>query len=66
VGNAITLADITLASALVYPFKITCCPEFRAPFPNVMRWFNTVSNQPQFLEVAGKGTCRRLATMMSV
>ena len=28
--------------------KLLFSPEFRAPFPNVMRWFNTCVNQPQF------------------
>jgi elongation factor 1-gamma len=55
VGDAITLADITLFSALIYPFKFVCCPEFRGAIPNVMRWFNTVANQPSFIDVAGEG-----------
>lgn len=53
VGEKITLADITIASALVYPFKLVCGPSFRGAFPCVMRWFNTCVNQPQFKAVIG-------------
>ncbi len=48
-----TLADITVASALVYPFKFVADPSFRSPFPNVMRWFTTLVNQPAFEAVVG-------------
>lgn len=58
VGESITLADITLASALVYPFKIVAAPDYREPFPNVMRWFNTIVNQPNFVDVAGASARR--------
>jgi len=54
VGDKITLADITVSTALVYPFKIVCTPQYLSEFPNVMRWFNTLVNQPQFLNVIGK------------
>lgn len=56
VGHKVTLADITLVSALVYPFKFVCDPAFRAPFPSVMRWFETCVNQPQFEAVVGSVT----------
>jgi elongation factor 1-gamma len=54
VGHKITLADITVVSTLVYPFKFVADAEFRAPFPNVMRWFDTCVNQPNFQAVIGK------------
>mmetsp|Transcript_23139 Transcript_23139/g.33905 ORF Transcript_23139/g.33905 Transcript_23139/m.33905 type:complete len:440 (+) Transcript_23139:41-1360(+) len=54
VGHKITLADITVASTLVYPFKFVADAAFRAPFPNVMRWFDTCVNQPNFESVIGK------------
>mmetsp|Transcript_24304 Transcript_24304/g.24573 ORF Transcript_24304/g.24573 Transcript_24304/m.24573 type:complete len:455 (+) Transcript_24304:66-1430(+) len=54
VGNKISLADITVISALVYPFKFVCDPAFRAPYVNVMRWFDTCINQPAFENVIGK------------
>ena len=37
VGHKISLADITLVAALVYPMKLAMAPAFRAQFPNVMR-----------------------------
>jgi len=54
VGDQVTLADIVVASALVYPMKLLMDAKFRAPFPNVMRWFNTMVHQPQFLAVVGQ------------
>ncbi|CAM9297359.1 unnamed protein product, partial [Chrysoparadoxa australica] len=53
VGNKITLADITVASALVYPMKLVMSPEYRKAFPCVTRWFTTCVNQPQFAAVVG-------------
>lgn len=54
VGEKITLADLACASALVYPYKIVMSPEYRAQFPNVLRWFLTIVNQPQFKDVIGE------------
>lgn len=54
VGQKITLADIVLASALIYPFKFVAEPAYRADFTAVMRWFDTCVNQPQFEAVVGK------------
>jgi len=54
VGDKISLADIVVASALVYPMKLLMDGAFRKPFPNVMRWFNTCVNQPEFLAVIGE------------
>jgi elongation factor 1-gamma len=53
VGHKITLADIAVVSALVYPFKFVADAAFRAPFPNVLRWFETCVNQPAFEAVVG-------------
>jgi len=53
VGDKITLADITVASALVYPMKMLLDPAFRKPFANVERWFCTCVNQAQFKAVVG-------------
>lgn len=52
-GDKITLADITVASALVYPMKLVMSPEYRKAFPCVTRWFTTCVNQPQFKAVIG-------------
>jgi elongation factor 1-gamma len=54
VGDKITLADITVVSALVYPIKLVMDAEYRKDFPCVMRWFTTCVNQPQFVAVVGK------------
>lgn len=53
VGDQITLADIVIASALVYPFKMVLDKEFRKPFTAVNRWFSTLVNQPEFQAVIG-------------
>lgn len=53
VGHRVTLADIAIVSALFYPFKFVADAAFRAPFPNVMRWFDTLVNQPNFKAVVG-------------
>jgi len=54
VGQRVTMADITLATTLVYPFKWVCDNAFRAAIPNTMRWFDTIVNQPQVEAVVGK------------
>ncbi|ETN22467.1 hypothetical protein PPTG_02396 [Phytophthora nicotianae INRA-310] len=44
VGEQVTLADIVVASALVYPFKFVLDKEFRKPYSAVNRWFSTLSS----------------------
>jgi len=56
VGEKITLADIHVATSLIYPFSLLCGPEYRSSFPCVMRWFNTCVNQPEFVAVCGTVT----------
>jgi elongation factor 1-gamma len=53
VGESITMADISVVSALVYPFKFVADASYRKPFANVMRWFDTCVHQPQFQAVIG-------------
>ncbi|CEG45580.1 elongation factor 1 [Plasmopara halstedii] len=53
VGEQITLADIFIASALVYPFKFVLDKDFRKPYPALNRWFSTLVNQPEFQAVVG-------------
>jgi elongation factor 1-gamma len=53
-GEQITLADIAVASALVYPMKLVCDKTWLKPFTNVTRWFTTCVNQPQFTAVIGQ------------
>ncbi len=53
VGEKITLADIVIASALVYPMKLVLAPAYLKNFPCVVRWFTTCIKQPQFQNVVG-------------
>jgi len=54
VGDAITLADICVVSALLYPMKLVCDKAYLKPFGNVVRWFQTCVNQPNFKSVIGE------------
>lgn len=54
VGEAITLADISLVVALVDFFKYFLHPEFRGNYVNVTRYFTTMIQQPHFKEVLGE------------
>uniref|UniRef100_A0A8C0GQN2 valine--tRNA ligase n=1 Tax=Chelonoidis abingdonii TaxID=106734 RepID=A0A8C0GQN2_CHEAB len=53
VAEAVTLADVTVACALLLPYKYVLDPPSRAVYPNVTRWFLTCVNQPQFQAVLG-------------
>ncbi|KAJ8946272.1 hypothetical protein NQ318_023122 [Aromia moschata] len=53
VGERITLADIVVACNLLNPYKYVLDPDYRKPFANVNRWFNTLINQVQFKVVLG-------------
>jgi elongation factor 1-gamma len=53
VGDKISLADITVASALVYPMKMLLDEAWREEFVNVTRWFITCIEQPEFKAVIG-------------
>ncbi|PIO15418.1 hypothetical protein AB205_0084960 [Aquarana catesbeiana] len=54
VGERVTLADITVACSLLWPYKQVLEPSFRQPYGNVTRWFVTCVNQPQFHAVLGE------------
>jgi elongation factor 1-gamma len=54
VNNQITLADICVASTLLYPFKLVADKNYLKPFGNVVRWFMTCVNQPEFIQVVGQ------------
>ncbi|XP_015212607.2 valine--tRNA ligase [Lepisosteus oculatus] len=53
VGEAVTLADITMATTLLLPFKYVLEPGLRKPIINVTRWFVTCLNQPRIKKVLG-------------
>lgn len=54
VNDQITLADIVVASTLVYPFKLVADKNYIKPYPNVIRWFTTCVNQMEFQQVIGQ------------
>jgi elongation factor 1-gamma len=53
VGQRLTLADIVVASQLVYPLKLSLDAAFRAPFPATLRWFSHVTSLPAAAAVVG-------------
>ncbi|GMH62720.1 hypothetical protein TL16_g07831 [Triparma laevis f. inornata] len=54
VGEKITLADICITSALVYVMKFVADKTYLKPFGNVVRYFTTCANQPEFKAVIGE------------
>lgn len=54
VGERITLADIVLCCNMRMLFTEVMDPAFRAPYPNVIRWFETLVNHPEFLKLASE------------
>jgi elongation factor 1-gamma len=53
VNDQITLADIVVASTLVYPMKLVCDKNYLKNYGNVVRWFQTCVNQAEFQQVIG-------------
>jgi elongation factor 1-gamma len=53
VGERISLADISVFSALLPLYKLVLEPSFRKPYSHVNRWFETVLNQPIVKSVVG-------------
>ncbi|XP_055486373.1 LOW QUALITY PROTEIN: valine--tRNA ligase [Leucoraja erinacea] len=54
VGEKITLADVAVSCALLLPYQHVFNPEFRKPFVNANRWFETCVNQPEFRRALGE------------
>ena len=46
VGNQVTLADLALWTTLLEPYQKLFSPALQKQFPNLLRWFNTIANQP--------------------
>jgi len=62
VGERITQADISVAMNLKMLYTNVMDPAFRAPFPNVNRWFMTCVNQFEFKNIIGKvELCEKMA-----
>ena len=53
VGERLSLADIAVACTMISLYTQVLDAEFRKPFVNVTRWFNTVVNQPNVKAVIG-------------
>ena len=54
VGDDITLADIVLASTLLYPFKLVCDKQYLGKFGAVKAWFTNCVDQDEFKQVVGQ------------
>lgn len=54
VGKKLTIADISLVSILVNPFKFIFEEKFRKSVPNVTKWFESICELPAFAKVWGK------------
>ncbi|XP_075260825.1 elongation factor 1-gamma-A-like [Convolutriloba macropyga] len=52
VGERMTLADIVMCCNMRMLFTQVMDPAFRAPYPNVTRWFETLVNHPEFVKLA--------------
>uniref|UniRef100_A0A8C5ABQ8 Eukaryotic translation elongation factor 1 gamma n=1 Tax=Gadus morhua TaxID=8049 RepID=A0A8C5ABQ8_GADMO len=62
VGERVSLADVSVACAMLWLYKQVLEPAFRQPYPNVTRWFTTCVNQPQFKAVLGEvKLCEKMA-----
>lgn len=60
VNDQVTLADIVVASALVYPFKLVCDGKYLKEFPEVVSWFKKCVDQDEFKAVIGEVTmCKK-------
>ncbi|TPP65689.1 Eukaryotic translation elongation factor 1 gamma [Fasciola gigantica] len=54
VGDRLSQADITVFTALYLLFTHVCDENYRKHYPHVVRWYTTIANQPQVMEVVGK------------
>lgn len=53
-GNSISIADVSLAVLLRYPFRLIFDEKNRKGLPNLTRWFEETSNLQQFKDHFGK------------
>ena len=56
VGQAVTIADIAIFSALIDVYGKLLSPQTQKLYPNLLRWFNTIANQPEVSAVVGQVT----------
>lgn len=57
VGERITLADISVFSALLGAYKHVLDPTICKTYQNTTRWFQTIRNQKDVKEIVGDFTC---------
>ncbi|CAH2314037.1 elongation factor 1-gamma [Pelobates cultripes] len=53
IGERLSIADVTIVSALVLPYMLVFDPIFRKPYISVNRWFTTCVNNTAFVEALG-------------
>ncbi|KAM8952295.1 elongation factor 1-gamma-like [Pelodytes ibericus] len=53
VGERMSVADITIASVLLWPYVLVLDPTFRKPYISMNRWFLTCINNRAFVEALG-------------
>tara|TARA_B110000914_G_C15499600_1_gene465091 strand:- start:38 stop:1249 length:1212 start_codon:yes stop_codon:yes gene_type:complete len=64
VDNNITVADIVICSALVFPMKMVFDAEYRKEYPCISRWFLTCIGQTEFHSVLGDiALCKEVKTL---
>ncbi|KAL4077759.1 hypothetical protein J3A83DRAFT_4410150 [Scleroderma citrinum] len=62
IGERLTLADITVASAIFSSVALTIDAPLRAKIPNILRHFDLIINQPKIKAVFGEPTfCEKAA-----
>ncbi|XP_053330116.1 elongation factor 1-gamma-A-like [Spea bombifrons] len=54
VGERLSVADIAVASALLWPYVLVFDPSFREPYISTNRWFQTCINNPAFVSALGE------------
>ena len=63
VGNELTLADISVASTLMYPFKLVCDKNYLSACGNVTKWFLNCVGQDEFRAIIGQVTLCKKETL---
>jgi elongation factor 1-gamma len=53
VGGSLTLADVSLASSLVWAFRALFDDKYRKPLPALLGWFHNTTSNPAFQAVWG-------------
>jgi len=54
VGDSVSVADIAVVSVLNYYFRYFFDEKFRKPYPNLVKYYESVANEENFKNVLGK------------